>query len=153
MGVTIKYIDVKGVQIPLIFEEQKTLPILNLQLVFQNSGYAQDKDESGLASLSSKLLNEGTKELGVTKFAEQLEENAISLNTSNGFETFVIELSNLKEQSNKGINLLTQLLKSLNKSESFNSNSVLISAYIYFSCSPRCLVNSEVLIIVSQAPL
>ena len=43
MGVTMKYIDVKGVQIPLIFEEQKSLPILNLQLVFQNSGYAQDK--------------------------------------------------------------------------------------------------------------
>ena len=118
MGVTIKYIDVKGVQIPLIFEEQKTLPILNLQLVFQNSGYVQDKDKSGLASLSSKLLNEGTKELGVTKFAEQLEENAISLNTSNGFETFVIELSNLKEQSNKGIDLLTQLLKSPNYSKS-----------------------------------
>ncbi len=118
MGVTIKYIDVKGVQIPLIFEEQKTLPILNLQLVFQNSGYVQDKDKSGLASLSSKLLNEGTKELGVTKFAEQLEENAISLNASNGFETFVIELSNLKEQSNKGIDLLTQLLKSPNYSKS-----------------------------------
>ena len=118
MGVTMKYIDVKGVQIPLIFEEQKALPILNLQLVFQNSGYAQDKNKSGLASLSSRLLNEGTKELGVTKFAEQLEENAISLNTSNGFETFVIELSNLKEQSNKAINLLTQLLKSPNYSKS-----------------------------------
>jgi hypothetical protein len=55
MGVTMKYIDVKGVQIPLIFEEQKALPILNLQLVFQNSGYAQDKNKSGLASLSSRL--------------------------------------------------------------------------------------------------
>ena len=38
MSATIKHIDIKGVQIPVIFEEQKTLPILNLQLVFQNSG-------------------------------------------------------------------------------------------------------------------
>ena len=114
MGATIKHIDIKGVQIPVIFEEQKSLPILNLQLVFQNSGYIQDNDKSGLANLSSKLLNEGTKELGATAFAQELEENAISLTTSNGFETFVIELSNLKEQSKKGIELLTALLKSPN---------------------------------------
>jgi zinc protease len=117
MGATIKHIDVKGIQVPIIFEEQKSLPILNLQLVFQNSGYIQDKDKSGLVSLSSKLLNEGTKELGATAFAQELEENAISLTTSNGFETFVIELSNLKEQSNKGISLLTDLLKSPNFSQ------------------------------------
>ena len=117
MGATIKHIDIKGVQIPVIFEEQKSLPILNLQLVFQNSGYIQDKNKSGLANLSSKLLNEGTKELGATAFAQELEENAISLTTSNGFETFVIELSNLKEQSNKGLSLLTDLLKSPNFSQ------------------------------------
>jgi zinc protease len=114
MGATIKHIDIKGVQIPVIFEEQKSLPILNLQLVFQNSGYIQDNDKSGLVNLSSKLLNEGTKELGATAFAQKLEENAISLSTSNGFETFVIELSNLKEQSKKGVELLTSLLKSPN---------------------------------------
>ena len=117
MGATIKHIDVKGIQVPIIFEEQKSLPILNLQLVFQNSGYIQDKDKSGLVSLFSKLLNEGTKELGATAFAQELEENAISLTTSNGFETFVIELSNLKEQSNKGLSLLTDLLKSPNFSQ------------------------------------
>lgn len=117
MSATIKHIEIKGVQIPVIFEEQKALPILNLQLVFQNSGYIQDKNKSGLVNLSSKLLNEGTKELGATKFAEKLEENAISLAASNGFETFVIELSNLKEQSKKGIELLTALLKSPNYSQ------------------------------------
>ena len=117
MGTTIKHINIKGVEIPVIFEEQKSLPILNLQLVFQNSGYIQDKDKSGLVSLSSKLLNEGTKELGATKFAEQLDENAITINSSNGFETFVIELSSLKEESKKAINLLNDLLKSPNFSE------------------------------------
>lgn len=117
MGATIKHIDIKGIQVPIIFEEQKSLPILNLQLVFQNSGYMQDKEKSGLVNLSSKLLNEGTKELGATKFAQELDEKAISLTASNGFETFVIELSNLKEQSSKGIELLTALLKSPNFSQ------------------------------------
>lgn len=117
MGVTIKHMDIKGVNIPIIFEEQKSLPILNLQLVFKNSGYMQDKNINGLVSLSSKLLNEGTKELGSVNFAEKLEESAISLGTSNGFETFVIELSSLKEQTQKGLKLLDMLLKDPNYSE------------------------------------
>jgi len=117
MSAIIKHIEVNDTKIPVIFEEQKSLPTLNLQLVFQNSGYVQDKDKSGLVSISSKLLNEGTKELGSTKFAQKLEENAISLNASNGFETFVIELSNLKDVSDKSMKLLTKLLKSPNYSE------------------------------------
>ena len=38
MSATIKHINIKGTEVPIIFEEQKDLPILNLQLVFQNSG-------------------------------------------------------------------------------------------------------------------
>ena len=117
MSATIKHIETNGIKVPVIFEEQKSLPILNLQLVFQNSGYIQDKNKSGLASLSSQLLNEGTKKLGSTAFAQKLEENAISLHTSNGFETFVIELSNLKDVSSKSIDLLTKLIKSPNYTE------------------------------------
>lgn len=117
MSAVIKHIKIDDIKVPVIFEEQKSLPTLNLQLVFQDSGYIQDKEKNGLVSLSSKLLNEGTKELGSTKFAQKLEENAISLNASNGFETFVIELSNIKDVSNKSIDLLTQLLSSPNYSD------------------------------------
>ncbi len=114
MSATIKHIETNGIKVPVVFEKQKSLPILNLQLVFTNSGYIQDKNKSGLASLSSQLLNEGTKKLGSTGFAQELEENAISLHTSNGFETFVIEVSNLKDVSAKSIDLLAKLIKSPN---------------------------------------
>jgi len=114
MSATIKEINIKGVNIPIIFEEQKNLPILNLQLIFKNAGYVQDKNNIGLSNLSSKILNEGTKELGVTKFSQILDENAITINSSNGYETFVIELSSLKEKSKTAIKLLEDLLKSPN---------------------------------------
>jgi len=114
MSATIKEINIKGINIPIIFEEQKNLPILNLQLVFKNAGYVQDKNNIGLANLSSKILNEGTKELGVTKFSQILDENAITINSSNGYETFVIELSSLKEKSKTAVKLLEDLLKSPN---------------------------------------
>ncbi|WP_323591240.1 M16 family metallopeptidase [Aliarcobacter butzleri] len=118
MSDTIKHINIKGIEVPIIFEEQKDLPILNLQLVFQNSGYIQDKDKSGLVNLSSSILNEGTKELGSSNFAQILDENAITIHSSNGFETFVIEVSSLKEQSKKAVSLLNDLLKSPNFTQS-----------------------------------
>ncbi|MEV9615321.1 M16 family metallopeptidase [Aliarcobacter butzleri] len=118
MSATIKHINIKGTEVPIIFEEQKDLPILNLQLVFQNSGYIQDEDKSGLVNLSSSILNEGTKELGSSNFAQILDENAITIHSSNGFETFVIEVSSLKEQSKKAVSLLNDLLKSPNFTQS-----------------------------------
>jgi predicted Zn-dependent peptidase len=114
MSATIKEIKVKDVAIPVIFEKHKSLPIFNLQLVFQNSGYIQDKEKSGLANLTAKLLNEGTKKDGAVKFARKLESKAISIHTSNGFETFVIELSCLKDQAQTALKLLSELLSNPN---------------------------------------
>ncbi len=114
MSATIKHIKINNIDVPVIFEQDKNLPILNLQLVFKNSGYMQDKNKSGLASLSAKLLNEGTKELGATKFAQKLEDSAISLSSSVGFETFVIELSSIKEVNDKALKLLKELLNDPN---------------------------------------
>jgi len=114
MGANIKHIEYKGIKIPVIFEKQNSLPTYNLQLVFQNSGFIQDNNKSGLASLSAQLLNEGTKKLGSVKFADKLESKAISLHASTGFETFVIELSSLMDVKDKGLDLLTDLLVSPN---------------------------------------
>lgn len=114
MAVIKKEINVNGVTIPVIFEEQKSLPILNLQLIFNNSGFSKDNSNIGVASLSSRVLNEGSMDLKSTKFAEVLDENAITLHSSIGFETLVLELSSLKEKNDLAINLLSKLLKAPN---------------------------------------
>ncbi|MDY0180754.1 pitrilysin family protein [Aliarcobacter skirrowii] len=114
MAVIKKDININGVTIPVIFEEQKSLPILNLQLIFKNSGFSKDNSNIGVASLSSRVLNEGSMDLKSTKFAEILDENAITLHSSIGFETLVLELSSLKEKNDLAINLLSKLLKAPN---------------------------------------
>lgn len=114
MAVIKKDININGVTIPVIFEEQKSLPILNLQLIFKNSGFSKDNSNIGVASLSSRVLNEGSMDLKSTKFAEVLDENAITLHSSIGFETLVLELSSLKEKNDLAINLLSKLLKAPN---------------------------------------
>ncbi|RXJ82813.1 pitrilysin family protein [Arcobacter sp. F2176] len=114
MGAQIEHIKIENTNIPIIFEEQHSLPTFNLQLVFKNSGSIKDKDKNGLAGLSARLLNEGTLEDGSTKFAQKLENLAISLNVSHGFETFVIELSSIKDVYKNGLELLKELIKSPN---------------------------------------
>ncbi len=117
MGATIKEIKINNTKVPTIFEKHNSLPIFNLQLVFQNSGYMQDKGKSGLTNLTAKFLNEGTLKDGAVKFARKLENRAISIHASNGFETFVIEVSCLKSEYKVALKLLKELLKNPNLSE------------------------------------
>lgn len=117
MAATIDTLELKDTKIPLIFEKSETLPIFNLQLIFKNSGSMMDGDKSGLTTLTSKILNEGTKKDGATAFATKLENRAISLHTSNGFETFVIEISCLMSEYETSLKLLNQLLKDPNLTE------------------------------------
>ncbi|MEN8717347.1 MAG: pitrilysin family protein [Sulfurovum sp.] len=117
MSAKIKQLNIKGLKIPVIFEKQEALPIVNIQLVFTNSGSIQDNKKAGLAKLSSKLLNEGTKSLGSVGYASVLEENAISIHSDVGFETFVLEMSSLKDKSKQGFKLLKQLLDDPNYSK------------------------------------
>ncbi len=114
MSATVEHIKVGNTDIPLIFEKDTTLPIASMQLVFQNSGSIADGEHPGIASFSASLLGEGTKSLGAVGFAKKLEDNAIHLSANAGTETFVLELESLKEQFDKGVMLMADLLKEPN---------------------------------------
>ncbi len=109
----VKNIKVKGEDIPIIFEKDTNLPIASMQLVFKNSGSMTEKKE-GLSKFCAKMFNEGTKKLGSVGFAKKLESKAIHLNANSGTETFVFEISSLKEQFKEAISFLKELLKDPN---------------------------------------
>ncbi|CCF81410.1 putative PROCESSING PROTEASE [Helicobacter bizzozeronii CCUG 35545] len=73
-----------------------------------------DKDKFGLSKLSASILNEGTKELGNVKFAEQLEELAITIDADIRLESLHVDLSFLSEYQDKAIGYLHDLLLSPN---------------------------------------
>ena len=106
----IDFIEIHNQKIPLIFEQSSLIPTGFVRLAFIGGGSINDKDLSGLASLGSKLLNEGTKSLGSIRFAQELEKRAISLYASSGLETLNLELNFLKEKQNEALDLLQDLL-------------------------------------------
>jgi len=114
MAAEIQSIEIQGVKIPVIYEHDKRLPLVNTQIVFTNSGSITDTTKAGLAKFSAKMLNEGSLEMGANGFAEMLESKAIHMSASTGSETFVIEISSLKEQFRDSMKYLKMLLESPN---------------------------------------
>jgi len=107
-------INIKGVEVPIVYEQNSALPIVSLQLVIQNAGSIRDGKNSGIARFTASMLGEGTKQKGAIQFADELESRAVNLNAHAGTETFVFELSSLKEQFGFGIWMLKDLLKDPN---------------------------------------
>lgn len=114
MASSIDYITVEGVKVPLIHEEDNRLPMVSVQLVFKQSGSIEDKTLPGLAKMSAKMMNEGTSKLGSIGFAKVLDAKAVHLSAHTGTETFVIELSSLKESFDYGLDKFEDLLRDPN---------------------------------------
>ena len=114
MASTLNQITVEGVNIPLIHEEDNRLPMVSMQLVFKQSGSIEDKALPGLAKMSAKMMNEGTSKLGSIGFAKVLDAKAVHLSAHTGTETFVMELSSLKESFDYGLDKFEDLLKDPN---------------------------------------
>ncbi len=117
MAATIDSIEINGVSVPLIYEEDNRLPIVTTQIVFKNSGSITDVKKAGVAPFSAKILNEGTLKLGSNAFAEALESKAIHISSTAGSETFVMEVSSLKDEYENSLKYLETLLKDPNYSK------------------------------------
>jgi zinc protease len=114
MASTLDFIEVHGVKVPFIYEEDKRLPIVSMQIVFTHSGSIDEGKSYGLARLSAKMLNEGSLKRGAVGFADALDARAIQLSAHAGNETFVIELGSLKEEFDTGLSLLGEQLREPN---------------------------------------
>lgn len=104
----------KNLNIPLLYEFDNSMPVVNFKLIFKASGSVANGKFPGLANLVAKMLNEGTSKLGVSEFANLLELKAVNLSVFSGFETFSFEINTLKENFDYGLNLLISLLKDPN---------------------------------------
>lgn len=114
MAATIEYIETNGLKVPLIYENDKRLPLATMQFIFTNSGSIRDTQKSGLAKLSSRVMNDGTKKLGSNAFAEALESKAIHISSTAGTETFVMEVGSLTEEFDEALKYFDALLKDPN---------------------------------------
>ena len=117
MGSEVLKVDVNGTEVPLVFEQDNRLPIVTMQVVFENAGSISNTKIAGLSRSVAKMYGEGTKTLGSMEFAKKLDAKAIHISANAGTETFVFELSCLKEHFSEGVEALTSLLSDPNVSD------------------------------------
>jgi predicted Zn-dependent peptidase len=113
MAAFVKEIEVKESKIPVVFEQEKYLPIVSIQLVFKNAGHLSNTKD-GLADMSARLMNEGTSKEGSVGFATKLDAHAVEIGAHVGRESFVIEVSSLKSEFPYALERLEELLKDPN---------------------------------------
>ena len=116
MAATLFHVEVGGVKIPVILEQEKRLPLASMELIFRNSGSLADT-VPGIAKFSARMLGEGTRKEGAIAFATSLENRAVNLHADTGRETFVLSLESLKSEFDFGLKRLTDLLKDPNLTE------------------------------------
>lgn len=114
MSNEIEQLKINNINIPVITEIEHSLPIVSIGLLFRNTGSLRDGEHLGLATMSANLLNEGTKSKGNIAFASELESKAISIHSSNGKETFVIEIECMSEYLDDALVYLKELLQDPN---------------------------------------
>lgn len=116
MAEMVKEIKIKDASVPVVFEEGKYIPIVSMQLVFENAGHLSNTKD-GLADMAAKLLNEGTAKEGSVGFATKLDAHAVDVSSHVGRESFVIEVSALKSEFAYAVERLKELLKDPNYTE------------------------------------
>ncbi|ECK5260789.1 insulinase family protein [Campylobacter coli] len=138
-------LEVSGVKIPFIFEENNDFPIVILKLVFRNCGRSYD-EIAGFAKMFARILNEGVDD----SFFKELEFKAVNLEASSGFESLEINLSCLKENFEFALKHLENLLlnprfeeKILEKLK-INALGELASKNSDFDYLAKNLLNSEI---------
>jgi zinc protease len=89
---------------------KKPLPVASLSLVFRHGAAACPAGKSGLASLTARMLTEGTKSHPGVKLAEQIEQLGTTLDEDAGRDSSSLSLSALSADFDRAVQLLGEVV-------------------------------------------
>jgi len=88
----------------------KSMPVASLSLVFRHGAAACPPGKSGLASLTARLLTEGTRSHPGVKLAEEIEQLGTTLDEEAGRDSSSLSLSALTADLDRAIELLGEVV-------------------------------------------
>jgi predicted Zn-dependent peptidase len=95
----------------LFFMRDTELPMIDLTLLVKAGGVDIDPSKTGLVDLiNGSLVNGGTERHAPEALAQVLDDNAIEVSVSVGEEDTTLRLSVLKDEWDKGLDLLEEIL-------------------------------------------
>lgn len=99
-----------GIQI--YHQNNAELPLVDITLMFGVGSSVENSTNAGLMQLFARALeNGGTREISASEFDARLDALAINLNVDSGPYTTAVRMSLMKEDLQKGMELLAQLVR------------------------------------------
>jgi zinc protease len=87
-----------------------TLPLIDIVFIFQGGTICETKADAGISSLLASCLRTGTKKYSESKLAELMDNNAVSVTISTGYNTVAISAAAHKDKLNRAIEILSQII-------------------------------------------
>jgi len=94
----------------LLTSEQRTLPMVSIELLVDAGSAHESANQAGLANLTAKLLTYGTKGQNAVQINETLDFIGASLETGCGQDTASLSMTVLKKDLTTGLDLLADIL-------------------------------------------
>ena len=94
----------------LLLRENPTLPIVTFQLFGKGGQRYEPPEQPGISLFTMGLLTKGTKSRSKFQIAEEMEEIGGSIESSSGRNTYSVTVSVLKEDFEKGLEILSDVL-------------------------------------------
>jgi zinc protease len=94
----------------LLLKENRTLPIVAFQLFGEGGQRYEPPQQPGISLFTMGLLTKGTKSRSKYQISKEMEEMGGSIDSSSGRNTYSLTVSVLKEDFEKGLEILSDVL-------------------------------------------
>jgi zinc protease len=88
---------------------QSELPIVSMNLIVKTGSTADPKTMSGLASMTSSLLDSGTKKRSAVDIANEVQSIGANLNTGSGWDSSNINMQTLTKNLDKALDIFADV--------------------------------------------
>jgi zinc protease len=98
-----------GLNIMLV--EHGELPVIQMQFVFQTGATSDPLDKPGIANLTMRLLDAGTKKRTALDIADEIDYIGASINASTGYDGSFVNVLTLKKHLSKSLEIVSDILQ------------------------------------------
>jgi zinc protease len=98
-----------GNGLKVLLAEDHALPVLTAELVSRAGSFNNPRGKSGLATLTSEIMSDGTISRDLTKLADDQERIGTRINTAAGMDSSSVSMSLLTDHTDEGMEILADV--------------------------------------------
>ncbi|HKX82755.1 MAG TPA: pitrilysin family protein [Pyrinomonadaceae bacterium] len=91
--------------------EQRELPIVSMNMVFRTGSSNEPEKKTGVASITSQLLDDGTTTRSAGDIANQLQSIGANIGSFSGWDSTTVSLQTLTKNLDKGIEIYADVVQ------------------------------------------